>query len=259
MATVRILWSKSRFGRQDTVSLFLNTCGQRRSFAWTDNETNLSMKVKGEQVNVQKLAGGIFLRCQQGLQTTLETMGSKSVYNSVKALVLVNRFAKEAPNEVPIGVRKVTRVGFVPTFARSGDLQWMRLRVIAYEETNRVDVDAELDTKTLKVAGKTDVQTLQGVILSSWKECCTGDLGGLRVAGMGAEAVTRAVKAAAFSRRTLMLQRAGLPPFCCQPSMEPAASLFPEPAAPGAQPTARSQDTVTCLTFEALPRSDRAR
>merc|ERR1711972_1211252 len=97
------------------------------------------------EVVLPKLAGGILLRCEQGLTTFLEPMGNQAIYSCVKALVLVNRFACERREKPGDEDRPPARVGFVPKFAAKGDQLDM--------PPSRSGAKAE----TLKVSRQTDL------------------------------------------------------------------------------------------------------
>jgi len=224
----------------------------RRSFGWTEEDVRLSFKVKADNFNVQKLAGGVLLRCEQRLETQLEPMGSRSVYNCVKALVLANRFAEEAREKRGSDEDTVARIGFVPSFARTEGLQWMRLQVIAVgvrpadAAVSRPDVSG-LESPNLKVGMNTDLQKLQNAILANWMQRCAGGRGDPVLSAMGEASVSRAVKGAAFALRELSKRGSGARPFVCFPAMEQVLRSEERQQTPG------EKQTVTVLRLENRP------
>jgi len=224
---------------------------QRRS-SWTEADKHVGFKVKADGVNIQKLAGGILLRGEQRLSTHLECMGSKSVYNGVKALVLANYFANKARQERDC---PVVRIGFVPSLGRAGENQWIRMTVLALgrgtevsqQEMTSGSIDVENrspianDGTTLKVSSNTEIIKLADSVFSNWMQRCAGSLGGdPRLGAMGSVSVSNAVKATAFALRTLNKRRGGGRPFMCIPSME-------------REPGPQEEQTVTYIRLEQRP------
>merc|ERR1719346_633055 len=138
-------------------------------------------------------------------------MGSKSVYNAIKALVLANDYANRAREERDC---QVARLGFVPSLGRSGQDQWIRLTVLAlgkgsasvHQETPSGSSSVEHnsrttnDVTTLKVSSNTDMIKLASSVLTNWMQRCAGSLGGdPRLGAMGSVSVSTAVKATAFA------------------------------------------------------------
>lgn len=224
----------------------------RRCFAWTDADKTLSFKVRGDEVNIQKLAGGILLRCEQRLETNLESAGSKSVYNCVKALVLANLMAQRAQQERD---SQVARIGFVPSFGRTGEMQWMRLGVVAVGSSltaPKVAAAGEGEGRSqpqvvnLKVGARTDMVRLREAIIATWMKRCTGSTDDPQLSAMGRDSVSLAVKAAAFALRDLAQQRGGGRMFCCFPTMEQL---------PERDEQLGEKQTIVSLRLEFRPRS----
>ncbi|CAE8673185.1 unnamed protein product, partial [Polarella glacialis] len=180
-------------------------CG-RRSFGWSAEDTELKFRVSAEGVNLPKLAGGISMRTEQRMQTFLEAAGERSIYNCIKALVLVNRFAQkrreDAANDSSIEVPWFHRVAFVPSFGKNGTMEWMRLRVIGLPLAPAVFSES-LGVSTLKVSSKTPPSALERAILNEWLQRCAGTKGDPRLAGMGATSISASVKASAFCLKEL--------------------------------------------------------
>lgn len=224
----------------------------RRCFAWTDSDKTLSFKVRGEVVNIQKLAGGILLRCEQRLETNLESAGSKSVYNGMKALVLANYMAQRVQQERG---SQVARIGFVPSFGRTGEMQWMRLGVVAVGSSltdPKVAAAGEgkgsrqPEVVNLKVGARTDMDKLRAAIIATWMKRCAGSIEDPQLSAMGADSVSLAVKAAAFALRDLAKQHGGSRMFCCFPTMEQV---------PGRDEQLGEKQTIVSLRLEFRPRS----
>lgn len=227
----------------------------RRGFGWTEDDAWLNFKVKADNCNVQKLAGGLLMRCEQRHETVLEAVGNRSVYNSVKALVLANRFAQEARAQRGDDQVLVRRVGFIPSFARKEQLQWMRLRVVAVGDrpsdgararSTGVDV-SDLEAPSLKVGASTEFKSLQNAILANWMKRCEGASGEPVLMAMGEASVTRAVKGSAFALRELSKRRGGARPFVCFPDMEQVQQQPHESGAAG------EKQTVVVLRLETAP------
>lgn len=229
-----------------------HVCVVQRRFSWTEADKSVGFKVKAEGVNIQKLAGGILLRGEQRLSTHLECMGSKSVYNGVKALVLANYFADRARQERDC---PVARLGFVPSLGRSGTNQWIRLTVLALGKgtaplqqeapngSNGVEHNSQNanDVTTLKVGANTEIIKLANSVLTNWMQRCAGSLSSdPRLGAMGNVSVSTAVKATAFALRELNKRRGGARPFMCIPSME-------------REPGQEEEQTVTYLRLEQRP------
>mmetsp|Transcript_107541 Transcript_107541/g.213584 ORF Transcript_107541/g.213584 Transcript_107541/m.213584 type:complete len:271 (+) Transcript_107541:118-930(+) len=225
----------------------------QRRFSWTDADKVMGFKVKAEGVDIQKLAGGILLRAEQRMYTHLECMGSKSVYNGVKALVLANYFANKARQERDCAIM---RIGFVPSLGRSGKDQWVRLTVLAMgkgtaslqQQTPNGSAglgessQTAKDVATLKVSSNTEIAKLANSVLTNWMQRCAGSLGSdPRLGAMGSVSVSTAVKATAFALRELNRRRGGARPFMCIPSME-------------REPRREEEQTVTYLRLEQRPR-----
>jgi len=186
----------------------------------------VSFKVKADDVDISRLAGGVYLRCNQKLETFLEAMGGKSVSNCVKALVAANRFAAEAREERGPSEARVARICFVPQFARERELQWMRLRVVALGDGPPGGDGAERRSaaagaaETLKVGARTDLDRLQKAISAKWRQRQAGSGADPVITAMGSDSVSKAVKAAAFALRNDRRRGAGALPFMLLPTME---------------------------------------
>lgn len=227
-----------------------------RRFAWTADDKALGMKVTAD-VPLARLAGGVLLRSEQGLLTWLDCMGSQAIYSSVKAVVLMNRFAlerredavREAEEAGAAGsavVREPARVGFVPVFAAQGTQKWMRLRVISLgERPEAAPGGLGAKAETLRVSRETELPNLQSAILTNWMQRCAGTAGDPRIANMGADSVGRAVKGAAFALRDMAKRRGGARPFLLVPSIERVQNAKRE----------GGDGTVTFLALEAQPAS----
>lgn len=217
----------------------------RRCFGWTQDEQLLNFRVKGDGVNVQKLAGGILLRCEQGLQTVLDSMGSKSIYNCIRALVLANRYAQRRREEAiaegkqPL-VTTPLRVGFVPRFQGSKGHMWMRLQVVPISRERGTAEPAQDALEPMKTSARTEIRSLSDAILNQWLQHCGGRTAGPVIAAMGRDCVSTSVKGAAMALKELQLRRSGARPFVCHPRMEQQ----PEPGKPG------EQQTVTYIALE---------
>eukprot|EP00933_Yihiella_yeosuensis_P073977 TRINITY_DN82788_c0_g1_i1.p1 TRINITY_DN82788_c0_g1~~TRINITY_DN82788_c0_g1_i1.p1 ORF type:complete len:258 (-),score=47.82 TRINITY_DN82788_c0_g1_i1:438-1211(-) len=195
-------------------------------FAWTEADEQLKFRVKADGANLQKLAGGISLRCEQRLHTVLEAMGDQSIYNSIKALVLVNRFAAkrrvESDTDPNVKAPWFQSVGFVPLFGRSknGREQWMRLTVVGLPEQQGLRAsETPLESSLLKVSSKTPTSALQNSILNEWLQRCAGRTSEPVLAAMGPASVTTAVKGAAFCLLELRRRKGASIPFCCHPDI----------------------------------------
>merc|ERR1712187_1057522 len=101
--------------------------------------------------------------------------GSKSLYNSVKAIVLANRYVRArraaGTEEVPF-----ERLGFVPSLARKDDLQFIRMRILALSTMApllRLGEQAG-EPSLLRVSATTDVRSLESAIVSHWMRHCAG-------------------------------------------------------------------------------------
>lgn len=210
----------------------LSVAPLQRRWSWSEADETLNFKVKAE-VNLNKLAGGVLLRCDQGLRTYLEAMGSASIYNAVKALNLVNKYITQRQQEASAAVpgtaaahfaggdASFRRVGFVPLFARSDEQQWMRLLVVPLSSDHRHTVPAGRDeAMMLKVSSRTDLRMLQTAILTNWKQRSIGTIGEPTLAAMGAESVAIAVKGAAFALKHRRGHQDGSRPFLLTPHME---------------------------------------
>eukprot|EP00747_Dinoflagellata_sp_TGD_P095154 gnl/TRDRNA2_/TRDRNA2_166372_c0_seq1.p1 gnl/TRDRNA2_/TRDRNA2_166372_c0~~gnl/TRDRNA2_/TRDRNA2_166372_c0_seq1.p1 ORF type:complete len:249 (+),score=38.62 gnl/TRDRNA2_/TRDRNA2_166372_c0_seq1:12-758(+) len=224
----------------------LATPRQRRCFGWTREDADMHFKVKADGVNFSKLAGGILLRSQQGLGTVLDAMGSRSVSNCLKALSLAGRFAarkraEAADSRAADAESSVLRFGFVPWFARHGELQWMRLKVVPLSSEPLGAPSSE--PSVLRVSARTDLQGLVKAIVAQWSQCCAGrtvkeqDL--LALMAMGDQSVSTAVKSAAFALQEL--PKRGARPFLCCPCLEELPGHTGEP------------QVVTRLTLEPRP------
>jgi len=223
----------------------------RRRFSWTEEDLSLSFKVKAEDVNMNKLAGGIHLRCEQRLETHLEPMGNKAVYNCIKAIVLANRFAAEARQEEGKKQALVTRIGFIPSLARREELLWMRLTVVAFGSRSSASSPPKQERQpagpegpTLKVGANTDLEKLRQAIVANWMQRCAGSLGDPRVSAMGGASVAKAVKGSAFALREMARRKVGARPFLCFPTMELVR---------GTEEQGREMQTVTFLSLEPRP------
>jgi len=183
----------------------------KRFFGWKrDDRTMFYFKVRAEGDNVPKLARGMLSRCEDGLDTTLEAMGSRSIHNCVKAIMLANRFAQvDAKPTTP------ARIGFVPRFYFDKDKLSMRLRVVPLKYP-RVDQEPD-EGVALRVSARTELKRLEAAVLTRWVQCCAGGGASPVVAAMGAESVTVAVKGAAFALRELGIRKGGARPFLCWP------------------------------------------
>eukprot|EP00440_Ansanella_granifera_P055055 gb/GFBE01059681.1/.p1 GENE.gb/GFBE01059681.1/~~gb/GFBE01059681.1/.p1 ORF type:complete len:253 (+),score=55.72 gb/GFBE01059681.1/:1-759(+) len=191
-----------------------------RCFAWSTDQTELEFKVKADGFDLNKLAGGISMRTNQRQVTILEGMGEKSIYNCVKALVLVNKFAewrredKEAnPDKVPW----FNRVGFVPSLRKNGEMQWVSLRVVPIEEPYSPSSSSEC--MRLRVGNTTPMMALQKAILNEWLQRCAGSKGEPFLCAMGAKGVSTGVKSAAKCLKELSLRKGAARNFLCFPEM----------------------------------------
>lgn len=215
-----------------TVHQLSARSGQRRT-AWTEADKTLGFKVKAEGVNMAKLAGGILRRCDQQLATNLEPMGAKSVYNSVIALVMVNRLLlqrrqntesaqADSAADTPPWDPAFWRVGFMPSFARDENQVWMRLKVVSLgrEPAAPPPGGADVEAVTLKASAQTDLRQLEKAIMTNWQQRCSGQAGDPRIAAMGGQSVSNAVKGAAFAFRALRHRRMGIRPFIIVPRIE---------------------------------------
>eukprot|EP00929_Paragymnodinium_shiwhaense_P114672 TRINITY_DN83142_c0_g1_i1.p1 TRINITY_DN83142_c0_g1~~TRINITY_DN83142_c0_g1_i1.p1 ORF type:complete len:283 (-),score=63.22 TRINITY_DN83142_c0_g1_i1:11-859(-) len=198
------------------------TCGSRRGFGWTSEDTMLSFKVKGgDDVSFPKLAGGLLKRCEQGLDTVLECMGSASISNGVKAVVRANRYAHEQLEaEDTASERKAElprAVAFTPFFFARGENRGVRLTAVRLDDKPEL-LNESAGCKLLRVGRKTDLDGLNKAIDLNWKKFCDGESQQVAIAAMGPEPVSLAVKAAAHAlRETLQRRRPDTPPFVCFP------------------------------------------
>ena len=93
----------------------------------------MRFRVKAEDVNMAKLAGGIYLRTSRRHETILEGMGNKSIQNCLRSLVLVNKYAQRHRDEDPSQVSWFHRVAFVPQLRKSSDMLWVSMKVVGLE------------------------------------------------------------------------------------------------------------------------------
>lgn len=223
--------------------------GQLRH-AWTEAESSLGFKVKAEGVNLPKLAGGVLVRCDRQLETFLEPMGARSVYNCIKALIMVNRFIRERDHDLEGDADasrrshpRLSRVGFVPLFARKDQDQWMRLLVVDLKDALLVaPPGAALEPRMLKVSANTALTSLSMAIVANWRHSCDGSAGDPRIAAMGVESVSKAVKGTALAN--LALRNSGdNRKFLVFPWMEKV---------PGTEARPEEPQTVTFLGLEKL-------
>eukprot|EP00933_Yihiella_yeosuensis_P066798 TRINITY_DN7126_c0_g4_i1.p1 TRINITY_DN7126_c0_g4~~TRINITY_DN7126_c0_g4_i1.p1 ORF type:complete len:306 (+),score=44.02 TRINITY_DN7126_c0_g4_i1:8-925(+) len=207
-------------------------------------------KVKGDGVDINKLAGGISYRLNNNLEVVLEGMGDRSIYNCIRALVMVNRFA--AKEQEDYDSFTFSRAGFIPSLAREkdGSRHWMRLRVVTFSEPAS---DPSQAAQLLKVSSNTEFENLRKAIYAEWTNACRSqreDDGGpprILLAGMGPKCTTIAVKSAAFVLRQMQLNDRSYRLFCCWPEMK-EETLQP------------SGDTITrtFLSFEERPKLGRS-
>jgi len=197
------------------------------------------------------------LRCEQRLDTVLEGMGNRSVYNCVKALALANLFAEKRALEGGAAAasgteepqqRPVARIGFLPFLARAGasggdQLQWMQLKVVVLDARPRATRPGSGD-KVMKVSGNTDLAALQSAVIANWGHQCAGSAGETWIAAMGAESTGRAVKGAAFALAGIKKRESNWLLFFCFPAMELVDGTDRNPGQP---------QTVTYLRLEPRP------
>merc|ERR1719168_26415 len=105
-------------------------------------------------------------------------MGSKSVYNCIRALVMANRYAEKRhadAAEAGEQVKKGTpiRIGFVPTFGRNKSNQWMRLQVVPLG-ARPTPGPPEKAVKPMRTSTRTEIKRLGDAILNQWLQCCGG-------------------------------------------------------------------------------------
>eukprot|EP00927_Polykrikos_kofoidii_P067422 TRINITY_DN62912_c0_g1_i1.p1 TRINITY_DN62912_c0_g1~~TRINITY_DN62912_c0_g1_i1.p1 ORF type:complete len:321 (+),score=32.60 TRINITY_DN62912_c0_g1_i1:159-1121(+) len=189
----------------------------------------------GSDVSFPKIAGGIARRlCEEpGLRTVLEAMGNQSISNAIKAIVLANAFvaqkhADAASSPKPLLHMPPQRLGFVPSFGKSGDQEWLRLTIVPLQPLLRPDSlgpDAGVEdgrVTTLKIGAKTDRRRLSDAVVASWmKYCASGP--DVVLAAMGPSSVSLAVKASTFALKELTRKpksdQRPRKPFLCYPVM----------------------------------------
>lgn len=203
--------------------------------AWTDADDVLNFKVPADASKGQgALASGILRRCDERKQTFLQAMGSRSVYNAVRAVIAAEKLATERGavdgdgNEASPGDAApragYSRIGFVPLLGREGDNQWMNLRVVTLGDAPERLALSSQETSVRRASKGTQRERFQAAVYGEWSRHCKGEVASVRLEAMGAEAVALAVKAAAFSIVDLRLRKAGLRPFLMHPRVRTIVS-----------------------------------
>lgn len=133
------------------------TASSCRSFAFADHVDEMLFRVKGDGVDVAKLAGGIYLRSKRKQDTFLEGMGDRSIENCVRGLVLANKFAEKHRKEGdPENIPWFHRLAFAPQLRKRSDLYWISLKVIPLESPYQEGEGTPGDR--LRVGRKAEVQ-----------------------------------------------------------------------------------------------------
>ena len=97
-------------------------------------------RVKAEEVDIAKLAGGIHLRAQRQQETILEGMGDKSIWNCVRGVMLVNKYIERDRNEGnPEKIPSFYRIGFAPQLRKEGSLYWVSMKVIPFKDPYQLE------------------------------------------------------------------------------------------------------------------------
>jgi len=192
-----------------------------RRFAWTIEDQTLSFKIKAEGVDFPKLAGGILRRCEQGLDTDLEPMGSRSVANAVKALAVAGRYAQERREQSDAqDGGPFLRIAFAPVLRYKGDQRWVQMTVVPLENQD-TGSQALVTSNALKVGKNTDLQSLTKAIVATWMRRVlsggTGVVGTPLIGAMGPDSISTAVKASAFALRDIARLREGTQLFLLRP------------------------------------------
>ncbi|CAE7484040.1 unnamed protein product [Symbiodinium necroappetens] len=191
---------------------------RHRKFAFRDDQPEMYFRVKGEGVNMAKLAGGVFLRTERRQDTFLEGMGPKSIDNCLKAVVLVNKFAQEKRKEESTGeVPWFHRVGFVPQLRKTGTSYWLSMKVVGIKGPY-TPYDAP-EQERLRVGQETKIDQLTGAVRTCWTRRCAGERSEPLVCAMGPRSVSLAVKSMARCLKEMNERKGVLRLFLCHPDM----------------------------------------
>lgn len=194
------------------------TASSCRSFAFADHVDEMLFRVKGDGVDVAKLAGGIYLRSKRKQDTFLEGMGDRSIENCVRGLVLANKFAEKHRKEGdPENIPWFHRLAFAPQLRKRSDLYWISLKVIPLESPYQEGEGTPGDR--LRVGRKAEVQGLARTFMTSWTKRCLGQSLEPCVRCMGAENVSLAVKGLARCLKDMSDRKGALRLFVCYPEM----------------------------------------
>lgn len=208
---------------------------QQKRSAWTDADQSLALMVKGgEDVNVNKIAGAVLLRAEEGKETLLEAMGPTAIYNSVKAIHVANQYilkrraTLENPSEAPKGTLgqhfaevaqgNVHRIGFSPILRRNDTNVWLDLKIVVLAADPIMLTEPGALTGDLQVPAKGDVKKLGSAIAVTWRRRLASEVADPRLLAMGAASVSNAVKGAAFGFKTVKQQKTGERRFLLYPN-----------------------------------------
>ncbi|CAE7489407.1 unnamed protein product [Symbiodinium natans] len=171
-------------------------CVQQRSFAFREDQPEMLFRVKGEGVEMAKLAGGVYLRTERRQVTFLEGMGPKSIDNCLKAVMLVNKFAEAKRNGESAGEAPwFHRVGFVPQLRKRDTTYWISMKVVGLQKPYTPYPAPEQDR--LRVGRDTPIEKLAAAVNTCWMHRCAGERSEPLVCAMGPQSVSLAVKSIA--------------------------------------------------------------
>lgn len=149
----------------------------------------------------------------------MEGMGSKSIENCLRGLILANKFASERRKEQADPPPWFHRLGFVPQLRKSGELLWVSLKVIPLKEPYVASARPEGDR--LRVGPNSEVKGLSTAIMRSWSKRCADETSEPRVCAMGTQNVATAVRALARCLKEMNARKGLARLFVCAPEMLP--------------------------------------
>ena len=147
----------------------------------------------------------------------MEGMGSKSIENCLRGLILANKFAFERRKEQE--PPWFNRLGFAPQLRKSGELLWVSLKVIPLKEAYVALEGPEGDR--LRVGPNSEVKELSAAIMRSWSKRCSGDSLEPKICAMGHQNVATAVRGLARCLKEMNARKGLLRLFVCVPEMLP--------------------------------------
>lgn len=162
-----------------------------RGFAFHKDMEQVLFKVKAEEVDIAKLAGGMYLRARRQQETILEGMGDKSIQNCVRGVVLANKYIERDRNEGnPEKIPPFYRLGFAPQLRKEDSLYWVSMKVIPFKDPYhfeeglpgdqlRVGRNAQVEGHAERVGGRLrDFSNLKGKFYR-WSASSRRNIGGV--------------------------------------------------------------------------------